>query len=168
MDSLRFDRIARGLAGGVDRRRIIKGLFGGAAVAATGGLASVQLAEASEGTCVESTEPRTAVGDYCNSGVAGDGHTCSAAANLVCDSSQPVLLDPYCAPIGGSCQCADAFTQSGDGSCIQDGSCNVDADCTGALVCETTGHTCVACVGNDNCQGDTPVCDTTTNTCVRC
>jgi Cys-rich repeat protein len=167
MDSGRFDQVAKDLAGGLIRRGILKGLFGGAVVATAGGIAPEPVG-ATTGSCEASTEPRTTVGDYCNAG-GGRGHQCSETAHLVCDLSKAVLFDSYCSSVGGSCQCVVGYFQSANGVCIPNGTCDVDTDCEIGLVCDDVDHSCVECASDSHCLSpDSPVCDATSCTCVEC
>jgi hypothetical protein len=148
MDHERFDRLARRLATGADRRGILKGLVGGAAAVLAGGIARRPAAALHDEQCRHET------GIFCSNTEPAPGHTC-CAPNYVCSSATG----------NGTCQCAPHFIEcgpadhasAGGNACIHESHCCTDgrpgcpdgqvchADANGqfsCVVCQAAGQTC--------------------------
>jgi hypothetical protein len=169
MDNERFDRLARQFAKGVDRRGILKGLIGGAAAVAAGGvMRRPALAQCNLGACTTDTDCtcagvetcgndgeccRTTIGIYCNPHETGS-HCCSPNYICVTPSTYPPLD-------GEGCQCntAEGFVLQGGVCCIPDksaGNANHPDLCCSGCVCDD-GNCCDASHCQPQCQaaGDT-------------
>jgi len=154
VDNERFDRLAKQLATGANRRGILKGLFGGAAVVAAGGLTRQSVAADHITThCIETP------GKYCNPTINQADHQCCASANLVCQ------VDPAHAA-NNKCVCTPHNFNCG-GQCINESHCCA-ADPTKGVQCgqyeECSGGSCQCIAGFARCNGRGP-CISTVHCC---
>ena len=151
MDSDRFDRLSRGLANGVSRRGVLKGVFGGAAAVATGGLAR-RSATAQE-VCV-------AAGETCNA-----LHPCCAGTEC---TGGVCVAHPVCGASGGACNALHpccAGTECTGGVCAPPPvplfcghSVGANGGCKGACTAAGfTGNQCNPICGNGQFVGACPV-----------
>jgi len=169
MDHERFDRLARHLATGANRRGILKGLVGGAtAVVAGGALRQRTMAEeTAPAFCNEfhpCTDPNVAT---CGTTGATANRCCRTTIGMYCDADANIgnaCCDPkyVCAAgttwenTGGGnppdptkgCQCATGYVTCG-GTCINESHCctNEQPGCPSGQTCTTdsNGHyTCTA------------------------
>ena len=135
MDSDRFDRLSRGLANGVSRRGVLKGVFGGAAAVATGGLAR-RSATAQE-VCVAAGETcnefhHCCAGTECTGGVCAPpppgfcGHSVGANGGCKGACTAAGFTGNQCNPICGNGKFVGACPvgQGGDNPCCNTGYCN--------------------------------------------
>ncbi len=178
MDDQRFDNLTRLLGSGVNRRKVLRGLLGGAgALAATGATRqfagaqicdarvsceNVQQEQGCPDLCPEGSFPgseRGLSGVCCN----GNGQCCSNnCVNGVCDGAVP----PECEGDGdcGACQeCEGGECVDLSNCCTSDADCGGCQECEGGLCvdltcgpCETCGnHTCTpiedCCASDDDC-----------------
>jgi len=157
MDHERFDQLTKGLATGVGRRRVLKGIIGGAAAVVSGGLVR-------RSTLADDTVCQTTTGVYCNPAINQADHQCCASANLECNLNHPLARDANGDGIGGSCQCAAGFFEC-DGHCISTEHCcdsvlthacgtNEVCGATGYCHCITDFHVSTvsgACIANGTC-----------------
>ena len=114
MDHQRFDELTRALATGTSRRRVLKGIAGGAAAAIFG---------LGRSSGLRAQDAGEAPGDACTTATTG--------------------MSAECSQVGGTTICGDnGFGRDGDLNCCRDqgGSCAVDAGCCGAALC--TNGTC--------------------------
>jgi hypothetical protein len=165
MDKTRFDNLARQLATGANRRAILKGLFGGAAVVAAGGLTH-QSATALHDPNVQC---RHQTDIFCNESL-GDGHGC-CGPNYVCSGG---------ATGNGTCQCGPDYIECGAAphpapnttghQCIHESHCctNGVPGCPADKVCHQVDGTysCVTCqAAGQTCNQFHPCCHPETLVC---
>jgi len=155
MDHERFDRLARHLATGANRRGILKGVVGGATAMVAGGLLRRPAGAEDTSQC------QTTVGVYCNPAINQNDHQCCASANLECNLNHPV---PEANGVGGSCQCTSGFAVC-NGQCISTEHCCESNNAAPFEVCEAGSEQCVngacqaTCVAvGGNCNVNHPCC----------
>jgi hypothetical protein len=175
VDGQRFDELTKRIAAGVPRRRVIKGLAGGAVAGAAAllrrsGADAQRVTQAYCGNYVCKDDP-SVCRDGCECCVFGNGNSrcmppqdCARYGGTSCDESGQcgtgsntcsggvVPCDqglPACGP--GADECVCVLTTEGDSFCSSDGRC---ADCMVDADCENEFGSGVRCVqGGDCCEG---------------
>ena len=146
MDGHRFDDLTRALASGSSRRRVLKGLVGGAAGGALS-LVGLRRAGASHGrpagaTCIRNEHCASGVCDPQTRRCAGCvpfNQRCDPAENACCQEQGGPTI---CSPIAVGCSLGFTFCAQGHG-----GACDGDCDCVcepGNCLCCSAG-TCQPC-----------------------
>jgi LPXTG-motif cell wall-anchored protein len=175
MDEQRFDNLTRLLGSGLNRRKVLRGLLGGAGALA--GLSALRPKRIGAQQC-------RAPGEVCQINP-GQGNNC--CAGLICDDIDPETGNGHCGdcpsgtfcPDTGLCSdcCADSDCTSPDSctvvGCVG-GTCQVvEGGCpAGEYCCDAQGGSCAPCCSDGDCPAGTPICynpgDPTNAFCVAC